>query len=47
MYYEIENIKELQNEISIWEMEEAFAEANAQYLSDCESVVVAVFGGAL
>ena len=47
MYYEIENLLELQNEIYIWTMEEAFAEANTQYLNDCESVVIAAFGGVL
>ena len=44
MYYELDNILELQRELSIWEMEEAFAEANSQYLNDCENTVTASFG---
>ena len=43
--YEFENYLELQQELNIWEMEEAFAEANTQYLDECDSTVVATFGG--
>jgi len=43
--YEFENYLELQQELNIWEMEEAFAEINTQYLSECDNMVVATFGG--
>ncbi|WP_188109485.1 hypothetical protein [Sulfurimonas indica] len=43
--YELDNILELQRELNIWEMEEAFAEINSIYIENCENVVAAQFGG--
>ena len=43
--YELENYLELQQELNIWEMEEAFAEINSQYLQECDNIVYATFGG--
>ena len=43
--YELENYIELLQELNIWEMEEAFAEANSQYLMECDNIVCTTFGG--
>lgn len=43
MYGE-ENYLELQMELNIWEREEAFAEANSEYLKECNNVICATFG---
>jgi hypothetical protein len=42
--YELDNVLELQMELNIWEMEEAFAEINSLYLKECSNVIVATFG---
>ena len=43
--YELENYMELLQELNIWEMEEAFAEANSQHLIECDNIVYTTFGG--
>ena len=44
---ETENYLELLQEINIWEMEMAFAEINSLHDDNCQSVIVAEFGGQL